>query len=112
MSGILNAPSFQSLFFTVLESAVEPGPELDVLRHDLRPEDGVAALPLGGGVVQRVGEVVVVGDEEAPQRVRLLGEPQHLALPLAVADEGPVLAAVDVLLVAWGVGYSVMLVTY
>ena len=47
-------------------------------------------------VVQRVGELVRGVGEVAPQRVGPRVKLQLLPLPLAVADEGAVLAAVDV----------------
>ena len=79
----------ETRMLTVLKSAVESTPESDGLRRDLGPEH----VALCGGHVQRVGELVVVGDEVSPERVRLFREPQGLPLPLAVPDEGAVLAA-------------------
>ena len=79
----------ETRMLTVLKSAVESAPEADGLRRDLGPEH----VALRRGLVQRVGELVVVGDEVPPERVRLFREPQDLPLPLAVPDEGAVLAA-------------------
>ena len=78
------------MIFTVLKSAVQSAPELDELRSDGGPEH----VTLRGGVEQRIGELVVVGDEVPPERVSLFREPQHLPLSLAVPDEGAVLTAV------------------
>ena len=74
--------------------AIEASPEPDVLRHDV----GLQDVSIGRPFVDRVDELVVVRHDVAPQRVGLLSEVEVLPLPLAVPDEGAVLAAVDVLL--------------
>lgn len=74
--------------------AIESSPESDVLWHHIRPQD----VSIGRPLVDGVDELVVVRHDVAPQRVGLLPEVEVFALPLAVPDEGAVLAAVGVLL--------------